>query len=178
MKRIAMMLMAAFFVGGVMMAQPGRRGEGKMQDPKAHAERMTERMAKEYGLDDAQKAKLLEVNMAWAEKMGSMRPPHGMKRPAPEKACCDSCTCAKEKKGGKEAKRQPKADKRPQLTDEQRAQMKAEREKRQTDMQAARQEYDAQLQQIMTKEQYAAYTKKMQERKEKAGKRPDRGERE
>lgn len=34
-------------------------------------------------------------------------------------------------------------------------------------MKAARTDYDAQLQKIMTKEQYAAYSKKMQERKTK-----------
>ena len=57
--------------------------------------------------------------------------------------------------------------KRHQLTDEQRAQKKAEMEKKREEMKTARIAYDSQLQKIMTEEQYAAYSKKVQDRKAK-----------
>lgn len=131
------------------MAQQARRS-GNMPDPKVRAERMTERMAKEYLLNDTQKKQLLEANMALVEKMGD-RPGH--RKPDARKGKCEKecCCCCQE--AGKRAK---KVGKRPQLTDEQRAERKK-----------ARDSYNEQLQKIMTSDQYAAYTKKMQERKDR-----------
>ncbi|MBP1613697.1 MAG: hypothetical protein H6Q13_1145 [Bacteroidetes bacterium] len=69
MKRIAFLMVALLMVGGLAMAQ-GPRKEGKMKmDPKERAEKMTERMAKEYSLNEAQKKQLLDVNLALNEKM-------------------------------------------------------------------------------------------------------------
>ena len=136
MKKIVLMLMAAFFMGGMVMAQHVRRGE-KMPDPKVRAERMTERMAKEYSLDDNQKKQLLEANLAFVEKMGN-RPVHRRPDMRKGKNVCDSCTC---NRAGKHHKKENRV--------------------------AVRTAYDAQLQKIMTKDQYAAYSKKMQERKNK-----------
>ena len=65
----------------------------------------------------------------------------------------DSCCCAHADRPHAKADKHPKRDgKRRQLTDEQRA---------------ARTAYDSQLQKIMTEEQYAAYSKKVQDRKAK-----------
>ena len=47
MKRIVFFMVTLFLMGGVMMAQGPR--DGKKMDPKARAEKMTERMAKEIG---------------------------------------------------------------------------------------------------------------------------------
>lgn len=56
-------------VGGLAMAQ-GPRKEGKMKmDPKERAEKMTERMAKEYSLNEEQKKELFDLNLAFNEKM-------------------------------------------------------------------------------------------------------------
>ena len=44
---------------------------------------------------------------------------------------------------------------------------KAEMEKKREEMKTARIAYDSQLQKIMTEEQYAAYSKKVQDRKAK-----------
>ena len=63
MKRIAFLMIALFMIGGVVMAQ-GQRGEHKKMTPAERAEKMTERMVKEYSLNDAQKKQLLEVNLA------------------------------------------------------------------------------------------------------------------
>ena len=54
MKRIAFLMIALFMIGGVVMAQ-GQRGEHKKMTPAERAEKMTERMVKEYSLNDAQK---------------------------------------------------------------------------------------------------------------------------
>ena len=53
MKRIAFLMIALFMIGGVVMAQ-GQRGEHKKMTPAERAEKMTERMVKEYSLNDAQ----------------------------------------------------------------------------------------------------------------------------
>ena len=106
MKRIVLIWMAAFLMGGMAMAQHARHSD-KMPEPKVRAERMTERMVKEYSLNDTQKQQLLEANLALVEKMGDM-PMHRAK-----------------------AHKHHKRDgKRHQLTDEQRAQKKAEMEKK------------------------------------------------
>ena len=106
MKRIVLIWMAAFLMGGMAMAQHARHSD-KMPEPKVRAERMTERMVKEYSLNDTLKQQLLEANLALVEKMGDM-PIHRAK-----------------------AHKHHKRDgKRHQLTDEQRAQKKAEMEKK------------------------------------------------
>lgn len=143
MKRIVLIWMVAFLMGGMAMAQHAHHSD-KMPEPKVRAERMTERMVKEYSLNDTQKQQLLEANLALVEKMGDM-PMHRAK-----------------------AHKHHKRDgKRHQLTDEQRAQKKAEMEKKREEMKTARIAYDSQLRKIMTEEQYAAYSKKVQDRKAK-----------
>lgn len=135
MKRIAFLMIALFMIGGVVMAQ-GQHGEHKKMTPAERAEKMTERMVKEYSLNDTQKKQLLEVNLAQCEKMDArmfMRPD------------------GNGKKDGKKA---------PQMTKEEREKMRAE-------MKNANDEYNAQLQKIMTEEQYASYTKKQSEREQR-----------
>ena len=103
MKRIVLIWMAAFLMGGMAMAQHARHSD-KMPEPKVRA---------------------------------------------------------------KAHKHHKRDGKRHQLTDEQRAQKKAEMEKKREEMKTARIAYDSQLQKIMTEEQYAAYSKKVQDRKAK-----------
>lgn len=75
MKRIVFWMVALLLVGSTAMAQQGnRRGGGERMDPKTRAQNMTERMVKEYALDEAQGKQLLEVNLAWAEKMAANLP--------------------------------------------------------------------------------------------------------
>lgn len=151
MKKIVLVLMAAFLMGGMAMAQErgeGRRGGDRKMDPKEMAQRMTDRMAKEYSLNEDQKKQLLEINQQMMEKMGQGRPGPGM-RP-----------------GGKDGQR-------PELTDEQ----KAEMEKKRAEMEAAQKEYNEKLQTILTKEQFEDYQKKQQDRGRRGGPRGDRGPR-
>ncbi|ADV43758.1 DUF4890 domain-containing protein [Bacteroides helcogenes] len=146
MRKIILILVAAFFMGSAAMAQHARRGD-RMPDPKVRAERMTERMAKEYSLNDTQKKQLLEANLVFVDKMGG-RPMHRRPDAGKGKNACDSCCCAR-------------TGKRHQ------ADRKAGMEKKHKEMKDARSAYDAQLQKILTKDQYAAYNKKMQDRKDK-----------
>lgn len=165
MRRIVLLLMAVFLIGGMAMAQQARRGD-KRPDPKVRAERMTERMAKEYSLNDTQKKQLLEANMALVEKMGDM-PMHRRQDMKKGKKGGDSCTCPCKEGNEKCTKAPEMKNKKAPLTDEQRAQKKAEIEKKRKEMKAAHAEYDTQIKKIMTKDQYSAYTKKQQEKKEK-----------
>ncbi len=70
MKKISLLLVAFIMSMGMVMAQAPQRGERKQMDPKARAEKMTERMADQYGLNNTQKEKLLTLNMTVTEKMG------------------------------------------------------------------------------------------------------------
>lgn len=145
-------MVVLLLMGGIAMAQSPRRGGDKNMDPKARAERMTERMAKEYSLNDTQKKQLLEANMAMYGNMGERpdRAKSGMRQGKKDKCtqATDSCCSKKE---GKKAKKVAKEN----------------REKMRNEMKASREAYDAQLKKIMTKEQYDMYIKKQAERQQK-----------
>lgn len=65
-----MLLLAALFATGtILMAQGGPRGGQRNMDPKDRAERMTERMVKEYSLNETQKKELYALNLELAQKM-------------------------------------------------------------------------------------------------------------
>lgn len=125
MKRIVLWMMAMMFMGGLAMAQNGQRGGGQQMDPKERATRMTERMVKEYSLNDTQKQQLQEANVAWVEKMGT-------------------------RTRGERGKKSEVS--------------KEDREKMMKEMKEAREAYEKELQKILTKEQFADYTKKQAER--------------
>ena len=114
---------------------------------------MTERMAKEYSLNETQKKELLEVNMAFVQKMGErpgrMKPEMRQGKKGQSQAT-DSCTCKQDRR------------KAPRMS-------KEDREKMRQKMKASRESYEAGLKKIMTKDQYAAYTKKQAEREQRRG---------
>ena len=73
MKKI-ILLLAVVLMSGVAMAQ-GQRGEKRGSvDPKVRAEKMTDRMAQELSLTDAQKQKVLALNLTRVEEMEANRP--------------------------------------------------------------------------------------------------------
>lgn len=151
MKRISFLMFALMLMGGVMMAQGSRRGGDKAIDPKVRAEKMTERMVKEYSLTDAQKTKLYEANLVMLGKMENGRSFDRMR--ADKKAQkADSCCTQKDRKD------------QPKIT-------KEDREKMHKNMKESREDYDAQLKKIFTKEQYEAYTKKQEERRQNSKRR-------
>lgn len=178
MRKITLLLIALLTTGTMLMAQGGPRGGQRNMDPKDRAERMTERMVKEYSLSDAQKKQLYDINLAMVEKM---TPPQkadtdkeGKKNiKVKGKACCencancDSCKVAPKDKKGKHARhgKSGKMDNKPS---------KEDREKMMTEMKRSREEYDAKIAKIFTKEQYEAYTKNQAERQKRMGERGPR----
>lgn len=54
MKRIVFWMVALLLMSGMAMAQGNRQGGRQQMDPKTRAERMTERMVKEYSLNEDQ----------------------------------------------------------------------------------------------------------------------------
>ena len=62
MKRIVFWMVALLLMSGVAMAQGNRQGGRQQMDPKTRAQRMTERMVKEYSLNEDQKQQLLDAN--------------------------------------------------------------------------------------------------------------------
>lgn len=151
MKRLNFLMIALLLMGSMAMAQGHRKGGDRKIDPKVRAERMTERMAKEYSLNDTQKKQLLEANQALVEKMGdgthwNMKQGKKGKGCQAGEGCC--CCCKKNDK------------KAPKMSKEERGKMHAE-------IKASREAYNVQLKKILTKEQFAAYTKKQEERQQK-----------
>ena len=67
MKRIVFWMVALLLMSGVAMAQGNRQGGRQQMDPKTRAERMTERMVKEYSLNEDQKQQLQDVNLTCAD---------------------------------------------------------------------------------------------------------------
>ncbi|MCD8079026.1 MAG: DUF4890 domain-containing protein [Bacteroides sp.] len=181
MKRVSLAVMPLFVMVGLTMAQ-GPRGGQRGMDTKERAEKMTERMVKEYGLDDSQKQQLLEVNLALAEKMGNRPAPGPRMHPGKKgKACQCGCDCkenGKEAKGekvaeGEKEKKVTRADRserkdRPDRRDRaERPQIsKEDMEKHRQEMKEVREDYNSRLQQILTQEQYQAYSKKQAEREQ------------
>lgn len=150
MKKIVM-TMAALLTMTLATAQNNDKCQGNDKCNKEKCERkqhkhptpeeMTDRMAKDLNLSDAQKAKVLALNKEYEDmfkgpRMGGPRPPRKPK--------ADAETGATE---------QQKPE-RPQLTDEQKAKMKAQK--------AKREEYDKKLKGILNDDQYAQYKEKHQ----------------
>lgn len=144
MKRIAFLMVALLMMGGITAMAQGHRGDHKRMTPQQRAEKMTERMVKEYSLNDTQKAQLLQLNLAQCEKMDGRMSMHAKKEMKKEM-----------KKDGKKNRKEA-----PKMTQEEREKMRAE-------MKAARENYNVQLQKIMTPDQYASYLKKQSEREQR-----------
>lgn len=152
MKRISFLMVTLLMSVSMMMAQGprrgGDRGDRKPMEPKEQAERMTERMTKEYNLTDAQKAKVQKVNLEMAEKNKDNRPnmrPEG---------------------NAQNAKKDDKA-KREKPTEAEMKARKEEMEKRMAEMQKEREAYNAEIKKILTAEQYAKFEKNQAERAER-----------
>lgn len=144
MKRIAFLMVALLMMGGITAMAQGHRGDHKRMTPQQRAEKMTERMVKEYSLNDTQKAQLLQLNLAQCEKMDGRMSMHSKKAMKKDM-----------KKDGKKNRKEA-----PKMTQEEREKMRAE-------MKAAKENYNVQLQKIMTPDQYASYLKKQSEREQR-----------
>lgn len=152
MKQFMMTLVAALFISSAAFAHDKDDKDTRKQEMIKHR---TEQTVKDYNLNDEQAKQLLELNTKYADKMrphrGRHHGPHGMKGKRPESPHCDGkCKCPDAPKGDKKGERPepPKGD------------MKEKRAEMQETMKA----YDAELQKIMTPEQYKNYKADMAKR--------------
>lgn len=69
MKRFNLFLMAILLMGGVVMAQGSKRGDRKEVTPEVQAQHMTDRMVKEFSLNEKQAKELQAANLEFAKQM-------------------------------------------------------------------------------------------------------------
>lgn len=155
MKKMIMALVAVFMISTNAMAQDENNSERKQPSMEQMAQRRTSEMVKKYNLNEEQSAKLLELNKKYAD----MRPmgPRG---------------------GRHQGMRSPEGKRQAQVPDslKQRGMKGAQPKGNFQDMKKKMEEYDAQLQTILTEEQYAVY-KADREKMMKRGPRPDGNQR-
>ena len=136
MKKMMMTLLAAVMVSTAAVAQ--NKDDNKSPQDNNRKQEMvkhrTDRLVKDYQLNDQQARQLLELNTKYADKMRPHHPrhhgPHGMKGQRPEP---------------------PKGD----------------RQDRRKEMDETMKAYEAELQKIMTPEQFKKYQADMQQRRDK-----------
>jgi Spy/CpxP family protein refolding chaperone len=156
MKQMIMTLLAAVMVSTAAVAQNKDSNKPSVDNNRKQemVKHRTDRMVEDYQLNNKQAKKLLELNTEYADKM---RPrhyghhghhgPHGMRGQRPEP---------------------PKAD----MEGERPEPPKGDREEHRKEMAETMKAYDAELQKIMTKEQYEKYKADMQQRRERGHRGP------
>lgn len=145
MKRFNLFLIAVILLGGVATAQHRGGKTHKNVTPEVRAQKMTDRMAKELSLDEAQASKIQAINLEFLDQRKS-----GTEA---KQECNEPCTCQKHN-----CDKSKKAD-------------KAEMKKVHEYMKAARESRDLKLKSVLTKEQYVQYEKnKEEQKKNKKGK--------
>ena len=160
MKQMIMTLLAAVMVSTAAIAQD--RDSNKPSEDNNRKQEMvkhrTDKMVEDYQLNDKQAKKLLALNTEYADMM---RPhhhghhgPHGMRGQRPEPPRDDM-------RG--ERPEPPTEDMKGQRPEPPKGDRQDRREKMKEKMKA----YDAELQKIMTPEQYEKYKTDMQQRREK-----------
>ena len=159
MKKTVLAIAAAVMMSATMMAQDDNqqsaRRERKPVDQSEMVQKRTDATVKAYGLNQEQAAKLLELNKQYAGKMGPRfgrpgdRPGRGGRR--------DSVRMERPVKEGQSVDRNHRPEGKRGGFEEMRKTMEA---------------YDAELQKIMTEEQFKAY-KADREKQMKNGPRPD-----
>lgn len=164
----ALMLSAGAFAQEYSGQRPQR---GERPDEATMIKMRTERMAKEYGLNEAQTAKLLELNQKYPNVMGpGMRGPGGSgmgrprdgQRPDGENVGSKSDDSKAAAKKAKKSKKNKKSD-----GDESDTQARPEggkpgvppgmTEERMKEMEAAREAYETELKGILTEAQFKTY---------------------
>ena len=154
MKKMMMALAAMMIVSTASMAQDNneKKQPPRKMDKTEMVKHRTDRMVKEYGLDEAQAKKLLELNTTYADKMPRMggQRPHG---PRPQ---------------GK-SDGQQKVDGSTGATAQQPAERpsKEQMEARRAEMKKNAEEYNAELKKILTEEQYQKFTEAQKNRQQR-----------
>ena len=148
MKQMMIAMMAALLISSAALAQEEKKQckcSEKKPDKTEMVKHRTEKMAKDYNLTDQQKQQLQELNTRYADKM-KPRGRHGHH--------------------GKD-KMDKKDKKRPELTEEMKQKMESMRKEQQETMA----QYDAELQTIMSADQFKAYKADAEKRMREGGRR-------
>ena len=141
MKKILMTLAAAFMMSAAAFAQGGFGG-GQF-DPEQMIKMRTDRTVEQYKLNADQAKQLLELNKKYNDRlMGGFG---GF--------------------GGRRGGGMGQGGQMPELTEEQRTQMEEARKKREE----AQKEYDAELEKIMTPDQFKQYQEDQKNRRQRGG---------
>jgi len=131
----------------VMAFAQGNRQGFQRPDEATMVKMRTERMAQQLGLDEAQTAKLLELNQKYPNAMMGGPGGPGMGRPARETRNDQNVT--DENTTGKKAKKAKKAKKTEGETNDREARMK--------EIQASQEAYETELKGILTEEQFKTW---------------------
>lgn len=146
MKKIVLTMIAAMAMSFSAMAQEQQNDQRREFNSEEMAKTRTDEAVKKYGLNEEQAAKLLDLNKRFSQKMRPMRPMH---QPRPN--------------GNREHKKQmPDSLKR---EPGQRPDMRGRME----EMRKTMDEYNNELKTILTDEQYQAYEKDEQARRQHFG---------
>ena len=159
MKRLVMIMTAAVLMGTTAVAQDNN-GQRPQFDRTEMIKQRTDAMVEKYKLDEAQAKKLLELNTKNAETMG---PGRGMGRMGGRRGGGGAGF------GGGQAAGAPQmgmgGGERPQMTEEQRARFEEMRKQREE----AQKAYDAELEKILTPEQFKSYQEDMKQQRAQRG---------
>jgi len=157
MKRIMITLVAATLMATSSMAQDNNNQQRPPKMDKTEMAKMqTQRMVKVYGLNDTQAEQLLQLNTTYADKMPMGGPRPGGPRPPQKQGNVDATTSA----SAQTDRPAPPSD--------------ADRETHMKEMKANREAYNAELQKIMTTDQYTQYQENEKNRRNKRPQKQDK----
>ena len=159
MKRIVMMMAAAVLMGTAAMAQ-GNNGQRPQIDRTEMIKQRTDQMVEKYKLNETQAKQLLELNTKNADLMGRGM---GMGRMGGQGGRRGGGQGAPQMGGGQGAPQMGGGGF--QMTDEMRAQFEEMRKQREENQK----KYDAELEKILTPEQFKSYQKDMEEQRAQRG---------
>ncbi|MBQ8061912.1 MAG: DUF4890 domain-containing protein [Bacteroidales bacterium] len=160
MKRTLLIATALLLSVGAF-AQENRQGFQR-PDEATMIKMRTERMAQQLGLDEAQTAKLLELNQKYPNAMMGGPGGPGMGRPSREAR--DEQNATDENANGKKVKKAKKAKKAEKAEGE-----TNDRESRMKEMQASMEAYETELKGILTEEQFKTWQENRNRRPEGRG---------
>ena len=162
-----LMMISLLMISMMTLAQEGNsQPQRRKFDTAEAAKMMTDRMVKEYGLNDVQAAQVKDLNEKYAGKirMGVPRRPRpGQDGPRPDSKV-DGTTGATAQNGA-----QPDGQRQRPSREQMESRMK--------EMKAQKEAYDSELKQILSEEQFSKYEADQKRIMERWGQRPQRNNR-
>ena len=161
MKKSLLIIAAALMLSVSAFAQWDNGGQGfQRPDPAVMIQMRTDRMVQELGLDEAQAAKLLELNQKYPNAMMGGRGPRMNGRRNGQEVNQDEANQETTGKKAKKAKKNKKAEAETQVEPQEGgrpAMPPGMDEEKIKEMQSDAEAYDAELKEILTEDQYKTY---------------------